>query len=64
MIVSSAFESPTVVVRLDEIAVVGGRPATLQRTTTPSATAPQPEPLDDGVAPPLVLRARAMGLDV
>jgi hypothetical protein len=27
-------------------------------------SAPEPEPLDDGVVPPLVLRARQMGLDV
>jgi hypothetical protein len=29
-----------------------------------SSTAPEPEPLDDGVVPPLLLRARQMGLDV
>jgi hypothetical protein len=29
-----------------------------------SATAPEPEPLDDGVVPPLVLRASQMGLDI
>jgi hypothetical protein len=29
-----------------------------------SSTAPEPEPVDDGVVPPLVLRARQMGLDV
>ena len=29
-----------------------------------SATAPEPEPLDGGVVPPLVLRAWQMGLDV
>jgi hypothetical protein len=29
-----------------------------------SATAREPEPLDDGVVPPLVLRARQMGLGV
>jgi hypothetical protein len=29
-----------------------------------SVTASEPEPLDDGVVPPLVLRARQMGLDV
>jgi hypothetical protein len=29
-----------------------------------SATAPEPQPEDDGVVPPLVLRARQMGLDV
>jgi hypothetical protein len=29
-----------------------------------SATAPEPEPLDYGVVPPLVLRARRMGLNV
>jgi hypothetical protein len=29
-----------------------------------SATVPEPEPLDDGVVPPLVIRARQMGLDI
>jgi hypothetical protein len=55
---------PKLFANVEDVGDASARNATAVRSLVVSAVAPPVEPEDDSVVPPLVLKARQMGLDV